>query len=226
MLPIHGQPMLAWHLLRLRRSKQIDGLVVATTTQAPDDAIVELCQSLGVGVFRGSETDVLSRYAGAAASFGAATVVRVTSDCPLIDPKLVDEAIAFYGGKQPGTDYLTLDPRDFPRGLDTEVFSCRVLIAAAHHAVDPAEREHVTPYIYRRPEQFHCARLNGAEQHGGHRWCVDEAADFQLVCRMIEALAPTTPNFSWHDCLALLAKHPEWAELNRAVKQKTLLPSS
>jgi spore coat polysaccharide biosynthesis protein SpsF len=222
MLPILGRPMLSWHLSRLGRSKQIDRLVVATTVDPRDDAIVELCQALGVAFFRGSESDVLRRYAGAAAAFGAATVVRVTSDCPLIDPQLVDEVIAHYGSRRPKIDYVTLEPEDFPRGLDTEVFSHRALIEAHRDAVDPPEREHVTPHIYRHPEQFRCAKLKGAERLGQHRWCVDEKADYELIRRMIEGLAPTTPNFGWRDCLALLAAHPDWLALNRTVIQKTL----
>jgi spore coat polysaccharide biosynthesis protein SpsF len=214
--------MLEWHLLRLNRSKQIDRVVVATTSDPRDAVIVELCQSLGIAFFCGSESDVLSRYAGAAAAFDAATVVRVTSDCPLIDPQLVDHVIATYGAKRPDIDYLALEPQDFPRGLDTEVFSRRALIEADQNAVDPPEREHVTPYIYRRPSQFRCARLGGARQLGAHRWCVDEVADYQLICRMIEALAPTSPEFGWNECLTVLARHPEWSEINRTVKQKTV----
>lgn len=220
MLPILGRPMLEWHLLRLRYARQIDRIVVATTTEPQDDAIVELCGSLGIASFRGSESDVLSRYAGAAALSSAATVVRVTSDCPLIDAGLVDLAVAGYGAKRPGIDYLRLAPEDFPRGLDTEVFSAKALAAADREAAEPAEREHVTPYIYRRPQRFRCDRLRGSERLGDHRWCVDETADYQLVCRMIEALAPTAIDFTWQDCLALLALHPEWSELNQAVKQK------
>jgi spore coat polysaccharide biosynthesis protein SpsF len=220
MLPILGRPMLGWHLMRLRRSKQIDRLVVATTTDPLDEGIVEFCRGLGVACFRGSESDVLARYAGAAAAFDAATVVRVTSDCPLIDPQLVDEVIASFGAKRPEIDYVALEPQNFPRGLDTEVFSRRALIKADQDAVDPPEREHVTPYIYRHPEQFRCTRLPGAERLGQHRWCVDETADYQLICRLIEGLAPTMPDFGWRDCLALLAKHPDWSELNRTVQQK------
>jgi spore coat polysaccharide biosynthesis protein SpsF len=220
MLPILGRPMLEWHLLRLRQARQIDRIVVATTTEPQDEAIVELCRSLGIAYFRGSESDVLSRYAGAAGSSAAATVVRVTSDCPLIDPQLVDLAIASYGQKRPDVDYLRLAPEDFPRGLDTEVFSRQALMEADRQAADPPEREHVTPYIYRHPRRFRCVSLAGAERLGAHRWCVDEAADYELVGRIVEGLAPNSADFTWRDCLALLALHPEWSALNRAVKQK------
>jgi spore coat polysaccharide biosynthesis protein SpsF len=222
MLPILGRPMLAWHLSRLSRSKQVDLLVVATTLDPRDDGIVELCQSMGVASFRGSESDVLGRYAATAAAFNAATVVRVTSDCPLIDPQLVDEVIASYGAKRPQIDYAALAPQDFPRGLDTEVFGRQALIEADLDAIDPPEREHVTPYIYRRPNHFRCVRLSGAQRFGAYRWCVDEPADYQLICRMIEALVPTSPDFSWSDCLAVMAEHPEWSEINRTVRQRTV----
>lgn len=222
MLPVLGRPLLYWHLSRLRRARRIDQLVVATTVEHRDDAIVELCHSMGIAVFRGAEADVLSRYAGAATSFGAATVVRVTSDCPLIDPALVDDVIAAYGAERPDIDYAALEPADYPRGLDTEVFSAEALAKAQAAATDPAEREHVTLHLYRRPDSFRIRRLSGNEALGRFRWCVDELADYELIRRMIEALAPRHPDFTWRDCLALLAEQPSWVEINHAVVQKTV----
>jgi spore coat polysaccharide biosynthesis protein SpsF len=173
-------------------------------------------------VFRGSETDVLSRYAGAAAAFGAATVVRVTSDCPLIDPELVDGVIAAYEADRPAIDYVALEPKDYPRGLDTEVFSAAALAEADGAAEDAAEREHVTLHLYRRPQAYRIRRLVSGEALGRLRWCVDEPADYELVRRMIEALAPRRADFTWRDCLALLEEQPSWTAINQAVVQKSV----
>jgi spore coat polysaccharide biosynthesis protein SpsF len=222
LLPVLGRPLLDWHLSRLLRARRIDRLVVATTEESHDDAIVDLCRARGIAVFRGSESDVLSRYADAAEAFGAATVVRVTSDCPLIDPGLVDAVIDAYGAERPAVDYVALEPRDYPRGLDTEVFSAAALAQAQVIASDPAEREHVTLHLYRRPETFRVRRIASSEALGRFRWCVDETADYELVRRMIEALAPRRPNFTWRDCLALLEEHPSWAEINQGVAQKVV----
>jgi spore coat polysaccharide biosynthesis protein SpsF len=226
MLPVLGRPLLSWHLTRLRRAKAIDQVVVATTVLPQDDTIVELCRGLAIPVFRGSEDDVLSRYLGAAAMARAATIVRVTSDCPLIDPTVIDELVEAYRARRPALDYASLDRADFPRGLDAEVFSRAALEEAGRNANAAAEREHVTPYLYRPGGRFRCFTLANGAKAGHLRWCVDEAADFELVRRMIEALAPERPDFTWRDGLALLAAHPDWAELNRAVVQKKVEPSS
>ena len=220
LMPIIGRPLLAWHLSRLGRAKAIDQVIVATTVLPQDDAIVELCRGLGIPVFRGSQEDVLERYLGAAARAGAATIVRVTSDCPLIDPGVVDELVAAYHARRPAIDYATLDRADFPRGLDAEVFSRAALEEAGLEARAPPEREHVTPYLYREGNGFRCFTLANGAKAGHLRWCVDEPADFELVRRIIEALAPARPEFSWRDCLAVMAAHPDWAELNRLVVQK------
>jgi spore coat polysaccharide biosynthesis protein SpsF len=222
MLPILGRPMLYWHLSRLGRARRIDRLVVATTDLPQDEPIVNLCKTMGIAVFRGSEQDVLSRYAGACQRFAATTVVRVTSDCPLIDPTVVDQVIAAYGAARPDLDYAALEPKDYPRGLDTEVFTAKALLAADANAIDAAEREHVTPYLYRRPDRFRCVRLATGEGLGEHRWCVDEPADYELVRRIIETLWPQRPEFTWRDCLALLRDHPAWSDINRSVRQKTV----
>jgi spore coat polysaccharide biosynthesis protein SpsF len=222
MLPALGRPLLFWHLSRLRRARAIDRLVVATTHNAEDDAVVELCRSLDVDVFRGSETNVLARYAGAARHFGAATIIRVTSDCPLIDPALVDRVAAAYAAGRPALAYASLDTGDYPRGLDSEIFGRAVLDEADGQSVSAAEREHVTPYIYRRPERFRCLAVGSGEKLEQHRWCVDEPADYELVQRIIETLAPVKPDFTWRDCLDLLAAHPDWAALNRSVAQKSV----
>jgi len=224
LMPAAGRPLLAHHLDRLSRTPGLDAVVLATTVNATDDPVAACAESLGIQVFRGDEQDVLGRFAGAAALAGADLVVRVTADCPLIDPALVGRLIAAFSD-DPSLDYLSIDSTRYPRGLDAEIFPCRLLDEAAANATDPAEREHVTPYIYRRPERF---RLGTAlvplepVEPPDQRWCVDEHADYELVRRLIEALLPSNPAFGWQDCCELLRDHPDWMDINRAVRQKTL----
>lgn len=217
-----GRPLLFYHLSRLRKSRHIDALVVATTVNAADDPIVDYCAAEGFKIFRGDEQDVLSRYEGAVQAFGgcAETVVRVTSDCPLIDAEVIDGAIDFYLAGQPELDYVAVDGTRFPHGLDAEIFRRSALAAAATEATDPAEREHVTPFIYRRQPRFRCGSYTIDEAHGHNRWCVDEPADFELVRRMLEALVPQNPDFGWRDAIRLLDQNPDWRDINGRVEQK------
>ncbi|TWA74450.1 spore coat polysaccharide biosynthesis protein SpsF [Azospirillum brasilense] len=219
-----GKPLLAHHLGRLARCRTLDALVLATTVNGTDDPVAELAETLGVPVFRGDERDVLGRFAGAAAMAGADVVVRVTADCPLIDPALVDRVVSAFLDAGPPLDYLSLDVARFPRGLDAEVFTRSALDAAAAAATEPAEREHVTAHLYRRPERFRVGAPLAPEDGSAldQRWCVDEAADLELVRRLLGALLPENPHFGWQDCCKVLRQHPEWADLNGSVRQNTL----
>lgn len=225
LIPVAGRSLLAWHLDRLRLARRLDAVMVATTVNASDDPIVALCQELGVQVFRGSEHDVLARYHGAAAAAQAGVVVRVTSDCPLIDPGLVDRVLERLAAGQ--ADYVSnIRLRTFPRGLDAEAFGRDLLDLAASEATDPAEREHVTPFIWRRPERFRLAGVvddtdpTGAQGRAHYRWTVDTPEDLALIERMLGALAPLGPGFSWRQALTVYRDHPEWAALNAAIAQK------
>ncbi|HYH21579.1 MAG TPA: glycosyltransferase family protein [Azospirillum sp.] len=216
-----GRPLLAHHLDRLRGCASVDAVVLATTVNATDDPVAAMADRMDVPVVRGDEHDVLGRFASAAEVHEAEVVVRVTGDCPLIDPGLVDAAVGLFldGRKEtPPVDYVAIDTARFPRGLDAEVFTRAALDEAAAQAADPAEREHVTPYIYRRPDRFHLgAPLRPEAPVEPHRWCVDEPADFELVRRVLEALPP---GFGWQDVCTVLRRHPDWYQLNRAVPQK------
>jgi len=222
MREIRGKPLLWWHLTRLQRAHRVDRIVVATTAGAEADPIVALAEGLGIAVFRGDEHDVLARFAGAAEMAGAETVVRVTSDCPLIDPALIDAVIEFYGSLQPETRYASLDVSRYPRGLDVEVFARGALDEAMAEAHDPADREHVTPYLWRRPERFGLRQLSHGIEAGHYRLCVDEAADLDLVTRLISYLAPLNAHFGWRHCVEALEAHPEWAAINGSVAQKSV----
>lgn len=216
--------LLEYQLERLSRVKLADHVIVATTDQEQEQPIIDLCQKLDVPYFRGSEEDVLSRYYGAATKYQADTIVRVTSDCPLIDPVVVDKVIDFYLAHQSDYDYAsnTFPELTYPRGMDTEVFSCKALKEAFEEAVDQVEREHVTIFIKRRPKRYRIINLPYEKDYSYYRLTVDTPDDFELIKRMITALYPTNPNFTLEDCLTLLAKHPEWAKINAEIKQKNV----
>ena len=221
--PVLGKPLLEYQWDRLKKVQGADQIVIATTTNDSDLPIVEFCETRGIAYFRGSEEDVLSRYYQAAIKFKADVVVRVTSDCPLIDPEVMDAAIEKFRSFGDTCDYLSNTvERSYPRGLDVEVMSFVALEAAAHAARKPGEREHVTSYIYTHPHIFQLRHLVGDENLTDYRWTVDEQKDFELVSMMLEALYPVTPNFRLIDCLDLIDRHPDWKTINAQVAQKTV----
>lgn len=218
-----GKTLLEHQYERLQRSRFAHQIVIATTTLSQDDPIVDLCNQRQIPVWRGPSDDVLTRYHGAATRYQADIVVRVTSDCPLIDPEIVDEVIGRYLELDGAADYVSNTlVRSFPRGMDTEVFSFTALDAAAQEAVRQEEREHVTPFIYWRPERFRVEQVRSAEDLSCHRWTVDTPEDFELIRRILEALYPQKPCFTLRDVLDLLADHPDWSELNAHIEQKTI----
>ena len=220
LLPALGRPMLDHMLERVARARRVDRIVVATTVNATDDPVAGLAATLGVAVHRGPEADVLGRFQGAVAANPAATVVRLTGDCPVIDPGLIDLTIGRYADADTPVDYATnAIPRSYPAGLDVEVFAARVLAEAAGEAVDPYDREHVTPFIYRRPERYRLASVVCEPNLAHERWTLDEPADYELLRRIIEALYPAKPDFDWHDVSALLDAHPDWRAINAAVRE-------
>lgn len=219
MQPVLGRPLLAYAVERLRRVRGADTLIVATTDQAADQPIVDWCREHRVACMRGSETDVLKRYWDAAHTCDAQAIVRITSDCPLIDPAIVDRVIdTFQSGVY---DYVSnCLTRTFPRGMDTEIFSRAALETAYREAAEPAEREHVTVYLYGHPERFRLGNVAAAEDHSAIRLTVDTPEDFELIRRVLEALVPNKPEFGLQDILRLLQQHPDWLALNAGVRQK------
>jgi len=218
LLTLAGEPMLAQVARRVQRSKRINTTVIATTDQPGDDAIVSLCDGLQIPYFRGSEADVLDRYYQAAKTFQGDVVVRITSDCPLIDPKIIDEVVAAFQKRRPKLDYLVTF--QFPRGLDTEVFSFSALEQAWREDRNPAWREHATVFIYRNPDRFRIGELRCPRDLSHLRWTVDTSEDFELVRRIYEHFGHN--HFGWLDVLATLEAHPDWSNLNRHVHQKTV----
>jgi spore coat polysaccharide biosynthesis protein SpsF len=211
--PILGEPMLARQIERLRRAKKFDKLIVATSTDPSDDVLEEFCRRVGVPCFRGSLNDVLDRFYQAALPYAPEHVVRLTGDCPLIDPELVDRTIEFH--LEGGYDYTsnTLDPT-FPDGLDTEVFRLDALCRAWQEAVLPSEREHVTVYIYKRPDKFRLGIYRSLIDLSYYRWTVDEPDDLELVDKIYSAIYPVNPCFNTSEVLVFLAKTPGLSTYN------------
>lgn len=223
LLPLLSEPLLTHVVRRVSRATSVDATVVATTVAPADDVIVELAGREGWLVERGSEADLLDRYLQAARAHGAERVVRVTSDCPLIDPAVIDEVVGALDAA--GSDYAsnTLDPRTYPRGLDVEAMTFEALEEAGRRDRDPRSREHATPYIYRHPAHFHLSRVSLPLDLSAHRWTVDTPEDYELVRRIYDELG--RDDFSWLDALGVVEAHPGWSELNRNVTQKTVPPA-
>lgn len=218
-----GKYLIEYLVDRLRLSKTLNGICVATTDNPKDQAIVDWCHRHYVSVVRGSEPDVLSRYLQAAYQSHADIIVRITADCPLMDPLIVDKVVNEF--LQGDYDYVsnTLE-RSYPRGMDVEVFSLQALERAAKEAVQPAEREHVTLYIYQHPEFFKIKNVSADVDGSMHRWTVDTSEDFTLIKTLLEAITPLKPQFSCDDLLALSNEHPEWQKINAHVSQKPAIP--
>jgi spore coat polysaccharide biosynthesis protein SpsF len=208
-----GKPLLSYMIERVRDAKTVSDIIVATTLNSEDDAIFELCRQLGVLVFRGSEENVLERFYRAAQTYGVTTVMRLTADCPLIDPDLLDELAEFYF--QGGYDYASncLHPT-LPDGLDAEVFSLRALEAAYGNAFLPSHLEHVTPYILENAEIFKIGNWTYHKDLSGLRWTVDRPEDFLFVRSVIERLYPSNKSFRTHDVVGLLGERPELGMIN------------
>jgi spore coat polysaccharide biosynthesis protein SpsF len=223
LMEVEGKPLLAYLVERLQRVKNADKVIVATTEQPQDDAIASAAQKLGAEVFRGSERDVLDRYARAAETFQADVIVRVTGDCPLIDPAIIDQAIEYFIHHYPKVQYVsnTLE-RTYPRGMDVEVFSRNALDAADREGHAPEEREHVTVFIYRHSDRFPTATIKLPENLSQYRWTVDTPEDFYLVQTLLREIVPQKENFTLKDLVELINLHPEWNEINAHVQQKVL----
>ncbi len=220
LMDLGGETVLGRVVHRLRRATLVDEIVVATTNSAADDAITRECEWLDVVSFRGSENDVLDRYYQAAHACAAEVIVRVTSDCPVIDPELVDETIRVFHDRD--GDYASnVFPRTYPRGLDTEVFSASALQRAWREACEPHQREHVTPYFYEHPELFRLVSLRGQTDYSHYRWTLDTAEDLDLLWAIYARLG-NRDDFSWHEVIEVMEREPELAELNSHVAQKAL----
>ncbi|PTV93026.1 spore coat polysaccharide biosynthesis protein SpsF [Halanaerobium saccharolyticum] len=213
-----------WHdIQRIKQSELIDEIIIATTTKKQDQIIYEKALEWGVKAFRGSEEDVLKRYYEAAAKNSVETVVRITSDCPLIDPKVVDEIIAYYNENNytlvtnAGSD---LKNRTYPRGLDTEAFSFKVLEEAYNKAEKKHQREHVTPFIYENYDDIYYYK--NEKDLSGYRLTLDTKEDYELIKAIYDKLYHGKHDFYLYEIVELLDNNKELLKLNEKIKQKKL----
>jgi spore coat polysaccharide biosynthesis protein SpsF len=219
--PILGRPMLEHLLERARRARTLDDVVVATTTRADDDAIAELCARVGAGCHRGSEHDVLRRVLDAADAFEVDVIAQLTGDNPLVDPDLIDRAVAAHAAG--GVDYVsnTLE-LTYPLGINVQVFTRAVLADVDARTDDPRDREHVSLHIYEHPDRYRLLNLTSdlPPRWWGVRMTVDEPDDLRLVTTVFERLHPANPSFTTADVVALLDAEPSIAEINAHISQR------
>ena len=217
-----GKPMIIRELERLKRSRELTDVVLATSTDASDDELAQTAAEM-VSVYRGNLNDVLDRYYQCAKEHRADHVVRITGDCPVIDWRLVDEVIRQHLDER--NDYTSLSGK-FPDGLDTEVFKFSVLETAWKNAKLTSEREHVTLYIKNHSETFKIRRRDSESDWSNLRWTVDEPRDLQFIRRVFEELYPSNSDFSMQDILGLLSRHPELNEINQGIQRNEGLMKS
>jgi spore coat polysaccharide biosynthesis protein SpsF len=221
MKEVLGKPLLSYLIERLQRCQQADKVVVATTTNPLDQQIVDFCRKEKTPCYRGSEKDVLDRYFRAAKHYGADIVVRITGDCPLADPNLIDAMLVEFLQSYPKCDYLSnVITRTFPRGLDVEIMTMECLEEEKRYALSQEELEHVTTYILRHPDRFATHSITTQRDLSPHRWTVDTQEDFTLIRNLIEALYPHNPEFTMEDVLEILDANPEWIKINSHILQK------
>lgn len=221
LLPVLGQPVLHYLITRLRAVPSINEIVIATTTNATDDVLVEFAAKEKVLAYRGSELDVMARVIGAAELGGADIVVEITGDCPIIDPDIVEQTIQMY--LHHDAAYVSnAHIRSYPDGMDTQVFRLDTLKQSAAMTNDPLDREHVSLHIRNHPELFPKVHLVASPS----LWwpelglTLDEPQDYDLLKRIIEHFAPINTLFGCLDVINFLRNKPEWVSINQDVRRK------
>lgn len=223
---LQNKPVL-WHVHnRLSFAKKINKIIIATTILKEDDIIKSFCEDNNISFFRGSAENVLSRYFLTAQKFHCENIIRVTSDCPLIDPAILDFMIEeFFRAKNThqNIDYLSNSlQRTFPRGLDAEIFTFKALEKTFNEANEPYEKEHVTPYIYQHPKLFKLKNYSFNKDYSNLRWTLDTQEDFELIKEIYADLYNQNKIFLFDDILALIEKKPYLKKFNAGIKQKEL----
>lgn len=219
LMDISGKSMLARVIGRLKRARHIDQIGVVSSQNPADEKIGFECQKLKIPFFRGSEEDVLNRYHEAAKAWGAKNVVRITSDCPLIDPEIVDQVITRFLNEK--ADYASnVLSRTFPRGLDTEVFSFETLQKTDLQAKTQRYKEHVTLFMVENPKEFNLVSVTTEPNYSDYRWTVDTTEDLNFI-RTVYSRFNESNFFSWKDVLTLLKREPHLCDLNSHIKQKS-----
>jgi spore coat polysaccharide biosynthesis protein SpsF len=218
MLPALGKSLLYRIIERIRLSK-FSNIIVATTTEAEDKVIIEECQKHQIPVFCGHPTDLLDRHYQIAKKLNAQYVVKIPSDCPLIDPQIIDKVIDYFLAAYPQYDYVSnLHPPTYPDGNDVEIMSFTTLEIAWQKAVKNFEREHTTPYIWENPDIFKIGNViweEGKNYAMSHRFTLDYPEDYEFIKTVYEKLYPQNPSFGLKDILNLLEKEPDIYEINK-----------
>ncbi|MGA9115784.1 MAG: glycosyltransferase family protein [Bacteroidota bacterium] len=219
LLPVAGRPLLERMLERLQAVKTRIDIVVATTTEPADDPVRYLCGELGVPCFSGHPLDLLDRHYRAALRTGAEAVAKIPSDCPLVDPAVVDRVLGYFLEHASEYDYVSnLHPATYPDGNDVEVMHTAALETAWREAERPLEREHTTPFFWEHPERFRIGNVtweSGLDYSMTHRWTVDYPEDYEFIRRVYDELrTPGRPVFGMGDILDLLERKPGIAATN------------
>ncbi len=218
LLPLAGKPLLVRMVERVLRATHAGMVVVATTTESDDDPIESICQEYGWNIYRGHSTDLLDRHYQAAKLFQANAVVKIPSDCPLIDPSIIDKVLSVFLENNTHIDFVSnLHPATYPDGNDVEVMKFSALETAWNEATLPMEREHTTPYIWERPDRFKLLNVaweSGLNYSMTHRWTIDYPEDYNFISRVYDELFESNPNFGLNDILNLLQTKPEIFEIN------------
>ncbi|MBH0164042.1 glycosyltransferase family protein [Fictibacillus sp. 7GRE50] len=217
-----GISLLECQIERLSHTQLVDEIVIATTLKEEDKSIVDLCNCLSIPYYQGPEEDVLKRYYETAKLFKANTIIRLTSDCPIIDPSIVDNVINYYLNNN--YDYVSNTlKRTYPRGMDTEVFSFDALKKAYIDSKEIHFREHVTPFIYQNPSIFKLGSVESPINNSKYRLTVDTKEDLELITKIIESLYPNNNLFLLNEVIELLQTKSDWVKLNSHIEQKKLI---
>ena len=219
MMKTEGKTMLEHMIERVSKSKKLDKIVIATTTKENDDVIVSLAKQLKIDYFRGSEDDVLDRYYKASKQFDADVVVRLCSDSPLLDGKIIDDVVEEYLS----SDYdfvgnLSPSPRTFPDGLGVEVFSSELLADAHENAKKPSEREHVTFYMWMQPQKFKIHRVDYKNDSSKYRFNLDYVEDYNFLTKIFENFYQKDKNFNLDEVIQWLEENPEIFKINNMIQ--------
>ncbi|MCL6099633.1 MAG: glycosyltransferase family protein [Bacteroidetes bacterium] len=217
MLPVLSKPLLVRMLERVQSAKLIGSLVVATSTNSDDDEIEKLCEQNNITCFRGHLTDLLDRHYQVAIKFGADAIVKIPSDCPLIDPRVIDKVIQHFINYEEYDFVSNLHPATYPDGNDVEIMSFASLECTWKDATKDYEREHTTPFIWEHQDVFKVGNVawdSGLDYSTSHRWTIDYPEDYEFIRKVFEELYPSNPVFSLNDILDLLKRKPEIAEIN------------
>jgi spore coat polysaccharide biosynthesis protein SpsF len=218
LMPLQGKPLFVRQAERVKAARLSGRVIIATTTEAGDDPIEAVCRQEGLDCFRGDVHDLLDRHYQAALRYPADTVIKIPSDCPLIDPAIIDKVIAFYLDHPGEYDFVSnLHPATYPDGNDVEIMTFATLERAWREADRPMEREHTTPYIWERPEQFRIGNVTmdgGVDYSMSHRFTIDYAEDYAFIRAVYDELYPVNPLFGVDDILSLLGRRPDMYAIN------------